>query len=162
MWACQRTIIWKKFTVLCSMLSRATGIDYLCYLFHIHDLGRENKIDFFFFNDFPIISCFSLSYNWHTTSFRIHSYKKFIFLWLGFLRPLLATFKYGIQFLLTVVTMLCIPFPWHVTFILYLEVCTFHLEFVVVVQLLSRVWFCHAMDCSMPGLPILLYLPEFA
>ena len=26
----------------------ATGIEYLCYLFHIYDLGRENKIDTFF------------------------------------------------------------------------------------------------------------------
>ena len=38
------------------MLSRATGIDYLCYLFHIHDLGRENKIDFFFFFSHLIMS----------------------------------------------------------------------------------------------------------
>ena len=58
--------------------------------------------------------------------------------------------------------MLCVPFPWRVTFILYLEVCTFCLEFVVVVQLLSHVQVCHPMDYSTPGLPILLYLPEFA
>ena len=38
------------------MLSHATGIDYLCYLFHIHDLGRENKIDFFFFFSHLIMS----------------------------------------------------------------------------------------------------------
>ena len=58
--------------------------------------------------------------------------------------------------------MLCVPFPWRVTFTLYLEVCTFCLEFVVVVQLLSHVQLCHPMDYSTPGLPILLYLPEFA
>ena len=28
----------------------ATGIEYLCYLFHIHDLGRKNKIDTFLFS----------------------------------------------------------------------------------------------------------------
>ena len=28
----------------------ATGIEYLCYLFHIHDLGRKNKIDNFLFS----------------------------------------------------------------------------------------------------------------
>ena len=33
------------------MLPRATGIEYLCYLFYTHDLGRENKIDNFFFPD---------------------------------------------------------------------------------------------------------------
>ena len=48
-WACQRTTIWKKCTILWSMLPRATGIEYLCYLFYTHDLGRENKIDNFFF-----------------------------------------------------------------------------------------------------------------
>ena len=33
------------------MLPCATlfGVEYLCYVFHIHDLGRENKIDKFFF-----------------------------------------------------------------------------------------------------------------
>ena len=30
------------------MLKCATGIEYLCCLFHIHDLRRENKIDNFF------------------------------------------------------------------------------------------------------------------
>ena len=30
------------------MLPCATGIEYLYYLFHIHDLGRETKIDNFF------------------------------------------------------------------------------------------------------------------
>ena len=32
------------------MLPYATlfGIEYLCCLFHIHDLGRENKIEIFF------------------------------------------------------------------------------------------------------------------
>ena len=39
----------------------ATGIEYLCYLFHIHDLRRENKIDnfFFFFLALNHIQCFS-------------------------------------------------------------------------------------------------------
>ena len=39
----------RKFTALWSMLSCATlsGIDYLCYLFHFHDYGRENKLDNF-------------------------------------------------------------------------------------------------------------------
>ena len=32
----------------------------------------------------------------------------------------------------------------------------------VVVQSLSHVWLCHPMDCSMPGSPVLHYLPEFA
>ena len=31
-----------------------------------------------------------------------------------------------------------------------------------VVQLLSHVWLCDSMDCSMPGFPILRYLPELA
>ena len=31
-----------------------------------------------------------------------------------------------------------------------------------VVQLLSRVPLCDPMDCSMPGSPVLHYLPEFA
>ena len=39
------------------MLSHATGIDYLCYLFHIHDLGRESKIDIFF--PLNYVQCFS-------------------------------------------------------------------------------------------------------
>ena len=33
---------------------------------------------------------------------------------------------------------------------------------VVVVQSLSHVWLCDTMDCSMPGFPVLCYLPEFA
>ena len=35
-----------------NMLPCATlfGIEYLCYLFHIHDLGRENEIDNVFFS----------------------------------------------------------------------------------------------------------------
>ena len=33
---------------------------------------------------------------------------------------------------------------------------------VAVVQLLSCVWLCNPMDCSMPGFPVLHYLPEFA
>ena len=49
----------RKFTFLWSMLSRATlsRIEYLCYLFHIHGLGRENKSD----NIFPFnrVQCFS-------------------------------------------------------------------------------------------------------
>ena len=32
----------------------------------------------------------------------------------------------------------------------------------VIVHLLSRVWLCDPMDCSMPGFPVLHYLPEFA
>ena len=31
-----------------------------------------------------------------------------------------------------------------------------------VVQLLSHVWLCSLMDCSMPGSSVLYYLPEFA
>ena len=31
-----------------------------------------------------------------------------------------------------------------------------------VVQLFSHVWFCKPMDCSMPGIPVLHYFPEFA
>ena len=31
----------------------------------------------------------------------------------------------------------------------------------VVVQLLSRVWLCDPMDCSIPGFPVLHFLPEF-
>ena len=31
-----------------------------------------------------------------------------------------------------------------------------------VVQLLSDVWLCNPMDCSMPGFPVLHCLPEFA
>ena len=42
-----------------SMLPRATGIEYLCYLFHIHDLGRENKIHNFFFFPLNDVQCFS-------------------------------------------------------------------------------------------------------
>ena len=37
----------------------ATGIEYLCYLFHIHDLGRENKIHNFFFFPLNDVQCFS-------------------------------------------------------------------------------------------------------
>ena len=38
----------------------ATGIEYLCYLFHIHDLGRENKIDnFLLFSPLNHVQCFS-------------------------------------------------------------------------------------------------------
>ena len=33
---------------------------------------------------------------------------------------------------------------------------------VVVVQSLSRVWLCDPLDCSIPGLPVLHYLLEFA
>ena len=33
---------------------------------------------------------------------------------------------------------------------------------VVVVQSLSCVWFCDPMNCSMPGFPVLHYIPEFA
>ena len=32
----------------------------------------------------------------------------------------------------------------------------------VAVQLLTSVWLCGPMDCSMPGFPVLHYLPEFA
>ena len=35
-------------------------------------------------------------------------------------------------------------------------------NYVVVVQLLSRVWLCDPMDCSTPGSPVLHYLWEFA
>ena len=31
-----------------------------------------------------------------------------------------------------------------------------------VVQSLTHVWLCHAMDCSMPAFPVLHHLPEFA
>ena len=31
----------------------------------------------------------------------------------------------------------------------------------IVVQPLSHVWLCDPMDCSMPGFPVLYYLPEF-
>ena len=42
------------------MLSRDTGIEYLCYLFHIYDLGRENKIDnILFFFPLNHVQCFS-------------------------------------------------------------------------------------------------------
>ena len=34
--------------------------------------------------------------------------------------------------------------------------------FVVAVQSLSRVWLCNPMHCSIPGLPVLHHLPEFA
>ena len=40
------------------MLPYASGIEYLCYLFHIYDLGRENKIDTFF-PPFNHVQCFS-------------------------------------------------------------------------------------------------------
>ena len=33
---------------------------------------------------------------------------------------------------------------------------------IIVVQLLSHVWLCNPMDWSMPGFPVLHYLPEFA
>ena len=33
--------------------------------------------------------------------------------------------------------------------------------FTVVIQLLSHVWLCHLMDCSMPGFPVVHHLPEF-
>ena len=33
---------------------------------------------------------------------------------------------------------------------------------VVVVQLLSSVWLCDPMNCSMPGFPVVHYLPRFA
>ena len=33
-------------------------------------------------------------------------------------------------------------------------------EFVIVVQVLSQVWLCDRMDCSMPGSPVLHYLLE--
>ena len=48
----------RKFTFLWSMLSRATlsRIEYLCYLFHFHDYGRENKLDNFFFFPHLIMS----------------------------------------------------------------------------------------------------------
>ena len=35
------------------------------------------------------------------------------------------------------------------------------LLFIVVVQLLSCIWLCDLMDCSMPGFSVLHYLPEF-
>ena len=35
-------------------------------------------------------------------------------------------------------------------------------EIVAIVQLLSHVWLCDPMDCSMPGSSVLHYLPEFA
>ena len=37
-----------------------------------------------------------------------------------------------------------------------------HCMHFVVVQSLSRVSLCEPMDCSMPGFPVLHYLPEFA
>ena len=37
---------------------------------------------------------------------------------------------------------------------LYINICCF--------QLLSRVWFCNPMDCSMPGFPVPHHLPESA
>jgi len=35
-------------------------------------------------------------------------------------------------------------------------------SFLAVVQLLSCVWFCYLMNCSVPGFPVLHHLPEFA
>ena len=48
----------KKFTVPWIMLPCVTlfGIEYLCYLFHFHDYGRENKLDNFFFFPHLIMS----------------------------------------------------------------------------------------------------------
>ena len=40
------------------MLPCVFGIEHLCYLFHIHVLGREKKIDTFFF-PFNHVQCFS-------------------------------------------------------------------------------------------------------
>ena len=42
--------------------------------------------------------------------------------------------------------------------------CLIHVAiwFVVVVHLLSCVWLCDPMDCSMPGFPVLHYLLEFS
>ena len=46
--------------------------------------------------------------------------------------------------------------PWH-----HWEVRPI-VEQTVLGQLLSLVWLCNPMDCSMPSFPILHYLPEFA
>ena len=35
------------------------------------------------------------------------------------------------------------------------------MQVVIAVQLLSHVWCCNPMDCSMAGFPVLHYLPEF-
>ena len=48
----------KKMYSSMEYVPRATGIEYLCYLFHIDDLGRENKIDNFF-PPLMHIQCFS-------------------------------------------------------------------------------------------------------
>ena len=40
--------------------------------------------------------------------------------------------------------------------------CLTSCPFVVVDQLLSCVWLCDPMDCSMPGSPVFHHLPEFA
>ena len=51
------------------------------------------------------------------------------------------------------------------TWWLRLSHCLSRLSFLInalVVQSLSRVWLCDPMDCSMPGFPVPLCLPEFA
>ena len=43
-----------------------------------------------------------------------------------------------------------------------LTICIYVIRCIVVVQLLVRVQLCDPMDCSMPGFPVIHYLPEFA
>ena len=38
----------------------------------------------------------------------------------------------------------------------------YHMRILVVVQLLSHVWLCDPMDCSMPGFPVFYYIQESA
>ena len=44
----------------------------------------------------------------------------------------------------------------------WLSHCSFWLYYNIIVQLLSCVWLCDPMDCSMPGFPVLHYHLEFA
>ena len=55
------------------------------------------------------------------------------------------------------------PRPFWVTFSLaHPKYHIWVLKYFVVVQSLIPVWLCNPMDCSMPGFPVLRYLPEFA
>ena len=55
------------------------------------------------------------------------------------------------------------PRPFWVTFSLaHPKYHIWVLKYFVVVQSLIPVWLCNPMDCSMPGFPVLHYLPEFA
>ena len=48
-------------------------------------------------------------------------------------------------------------------FLAILDLLPFHINFVVYVQLLTWVQlFARAINCSMPGIPTIHYLPEFA